>query len=61
MQRASSSYSPNQKDDFKMGRRFYNFLTCKRCFYLDRVKDLEFNTWMDFNETTDLLLKKEFD
>ena len=40
--RASSSYSPNQKQDFKISRgRFSNFLTCKRCLYLDRVKGLD--------------------
>ena len=40
--RASSSYTPNQKQDFKISRgRFSNFLTCKRCFYLDRVKGLD--------------------
>ena len=62
--RASSSYSPNQKDDFKISRgRFSNFLTCKRCFYLDRVKGLDppRTPGWTLNETTDLLLKKEFD
>ena len=62
--RASSSYSPNQKDDFKISRgRFSNFLTCKRCFYLDRVKGLDppGTPGWTLNETTDLLLKKEFD
>ena len=38
--KSSSSYNPNQKQDFKISRgKFSNFLTCKRCFYLDRVKD----------------------
>ena len=59
--RASSSYTPNQKTDFKISRgRFSNFLTCKRCFYLDRVKGLDATGtpgWT-LNETTDLLLKK---
>ena len=62
--RASSSYSPNQKEDFKISRgRFSNFLTCKRCFYLDRVKGLDppGTPGWTLNETTDLLLKKEFD
>ena len=62
--RASSFYSPNQKEDFKISRgRFFNFLTCKRCFYLDRVKGLEppGTPGWTLNETTDLLLKKEFD
>ncbi len=62
--RASSSYSPNQEKDFKISRgRFSNFLTCKRCFYLDRVKGLDApgTPGWTLNETTDLLLKKEFD
>ena len=38
----SSSYNPNQKQVFKISRgKFSNFLTCKRCFYLDRVKGFD--------------------
>ena len=62
--KSSSSYSPNQKGDFKISRgRFSNFITCKRCFYLDRVKGLDApgTPGWTLNETTDLLLKKEFD
>ena len=62
--RVSSCYSPNQKEDFKISRgKFSNFLTCKRCFYLDRVKGLDppGTPGWTLNETTDLLLKKEFD
>ena len=62
--KSSSIYTPNQKGDFKISRgKFFNFLTCKRCFYLDRIKGLELPGvpgW-SLNETTDLLLKKEFD
>jgi hypothetical protein len=62
--RRSSIYRPGQTDDFKISRgRFSNFLTCKRCFYLDRVMGLDAPStpgWT-LNETTDLLLKKEFD
>ena len=60
----SSSYNPNQKEDFKISRgKFSNFLTCKRCFYLDRVKgfDAPGTPGWTLNETTDFLLKKEFD
>ena len=57
-------YSPNQTDPFKISRsKFNDFLTCQRCFYLDRVKGLVSPStpgWT-LNETTDLLLKKEFD
>ncbi len=62
--RESSSYKPNQTTDFKISRgRFSNFLTCPRCFYLDRVKGLDppGTPGWTLNETTDLLLKKEFD
>ena len=62
--RKSSCYLPNQKEDFKISRgRFHNFLTCQRCFYLDRVKGLDppGTPGWTLNETTDFLLKKEFD
>jgi len=62
--KASSLYFPNQKEDFKISRgKFFNFLTCRRCFYLDRVKGLDppGTPGWSLNETTDLLLKKEFD
>ena len=62
--RKSSLYKPNQKEDFKISRgRFSNFLTCQRCFYLDRVRGLDppGTPGWTLNETTDLLLKKEFD
>ena len=36
--RKSSMYTPNQNEDFKISRgKFSDFLTCPRCFYLDRV------------------------
>jgi hypothetical protein len=59
-----SSYKPNQKDDFKISRsKFSDFLTCPRCFYMDRVLGLaEPSTpgWA-LNSATDELLKREFD
>lgn len=62
--RDSSIYTPRQTEDFKISRgRFSTFITCPRCFYLDRVKGLSepsLPAWT-LNETTDLLLKKEFD
>ena len=62
--RASSIYTPNQTEIFKISRsKFNDFLTCRRCFYLDRVKALisPSTPGWTLNETTDLLLKKEFD
>ena len=62
--RDSSIYVPKQSEPFRIRRsKFNDFLTCKRCFYLDRVKGLvspSMPGWT-LNETTDLLLKKEFD
>jgi CRISPR/Cas system-associated exonuclease Cas4 (RecB family) len=62
--RQSSIYQCNQTVPFKISRgKFSDFLTCPRCFYLDRVKGLAspgMPGWT-LNETTDLLLKKEFD
>ena len=62
--RESSIYVAHQENDFKVSRsKFHDFLTCKRCFYLDRVKGLDApgTPGWTLNETTDLLLKKEFD
>lgn len=62
--RQDSMYKPNQAEPFKVSRsKFSDFLSCRRCFYLDRVKGLispSLPGWT-LNETTDLLLKKEFD
>ena len=62
--RKSSIYTPNQKEQFRISRgKFNDFLTCPKCFYLDRVMGLAspgMPGWT-LNETTDLLLKKEFD
>lgn len=62
--RSSSIYKPNQNEDFKISRgKFSDFLTCPRCFYMDRVIGLDApgSPGWTLNETTDLLLKKEFD
>ncbi len=62
--RSSSIYKPNQNTDFKISRgKFSDFLTCPRCFYVDRVIGLDVpgTPGWTLNETTDLLLKKEFD
>ena len=57
-------YKPNQKDDFKISRsKFSDFLTCRRCFYMDRVLGIQEPStpgWA-LNSATDELLKKEFD
>lgn len=62
--RSRNIYEPNQENLFKVSRsKFNDFLSCKRCFYLDRVKGLvspSMPGW-SLNETTDRLLKKEFD
>jgi hypothetical protein len=62
--RKSSFYNKNSKDSFKISRsKFFNFLSCKRCFYLDRVvglKEPSMPGWA-LNIAVDVLLKKEFD
>ena len=61
---SSSIYKSNQSEDFKISRgKFSNFLTCPRCFYLDRVVGLDppGTPGWSLNDTTDHLLKKEFD
>lgn len=62
--RDSSIYRPGQSEPFRLSRsKFSDFLNCARCFYLDRVKGLVSPStpgWT-LNETTDMLLKKEFD
>lgn len=62
--RSSSIYVPLQAEPFKISRsKFVDFLTCRRCFYLDRVGGLVAPSvpgWT-LNETVDRLLKREFD
>ena len=62
--RKSSFYDKNSKIPFKISRsKFFNFLSCKRCFYLDRViglKEPSMPGWA-LNLAVDDLLKKEFD
>ena len=62
--RESSIYTPFQTEPFRLSRsKFNDFLSCQRCFYLDRVKGIvspSMPGWT-LNETTDVLLKKEFD
>ena len=62
--RKRNIYEPLQSADFKISRsKFSDYLTCQRCFFLDRVGGLEVpgTPGWTLNETTDLLLKKEFD
>jgi len=60
----STIYKPKQKEDFKLSRgKFSDFLSCPRCFYMDRVLGLAepgMPGWA-LNSATDELLKKEFD
>jgi|TARA_B110000211_G_scaffold232265_1_gene295602 CRISPR/Cas system-associated exonuclease Cas4 (RecB family) len=62
--RKSSLYDKKSDTPFKISRsKFSNFLSCKRCFYLDRViglKEPSMPGW-SLNTTVDELLKKEFD
>ncbi len=62
--RKSSRYDKKSNTPFKISRsKFFNFLSCKRCFYLDRVvglKEPSMPGWA-LNIAVDELLKKEFD
>ena len=62
--RKSSFYDKKSNTPFKISRsKFFNFLRCKRCFYLDRVvglKEPSMPGWA-LNIAVDELLKKEFD
>ena len=62
--RKSSFYDRKSDAPFKISRsKLSNFLSCKRCFYLDRVvglKEPSMPGWA-LNSAVDELLKKEFD
>ena len=62
--RKSSFYDKKSDAPFKVSRsKLNNFLSCKRCFYLDRVvglKEPSMPGWA-LNSAVDELLKKEFD
>ena len=54
----------NKIKPFRLSRsKFSDFLTCKRCFYLDQVKGLKNLDTLPFtlNNAVDSLVKKEFD
>ena len=62
--RKSSIYDKKSNTPFKISRsKFFNFLSCKKCFYLDRVKGLKEPSMPGWalNIAVDELLKKEFD
>ena len=62
--RKTSIYDKKSNSPFKISRsKFFNFLSCKRCFYLDRVKGLKEPSMPGWalNVAVDELLKKEFD
>ena len=62
--RKSSFYDKKSDAPFKISRsKLNNFLSCKRCFYLDRVEGLKEPSMPGWalNITVDELLKKEFD
>jgi len=62
--RKGSIYQKGTNETFKISRsKFSNFLDCKRCFYLERVKGLKDPSMPGWalNSAVDELLKKEFD
>jgi len=62
--RKSRKYQPGQAESFELSRsKLENFLTCARCFYIDRRLGAEPPGGPPFtiNMAVDHLLKKEFD
>ena len=60
--RKTSIYDKKSNTPFKISRsKFFNFLSCKRCFYLDRVKGLKEPSMPGWalNVAVDELLKKD--
>ena len=62
--RKNSYYQKGSNEPFTISRsKFSDFIDCKRCFYLDRVKGLKEPSMPGWalNTAVDELLKKEFD
>jgi len=62
--RSRNLYKPNQEKPFKLSRsKVDNFISCKRCFYIDRRLGVSHPPGFPFNinSAVDELLKKEFD
>lgn len=62
--RTKNIYKPESSEPFKLSRsKIENFLSCKKCFYLDRRLGVGQPPGFPFNLNTavDTLLKKEFD
>jgi hypothetical protein len=62
--RENTIYTPGQTQDFSLSRsKFDDYMSCKKCFYLNVVKALipPSNPPYKLNTLTDTLLKKEFD
>lgn len=62
--RSRNIYKPNSEKPFKLSRsKVDNFVSCKRCFYIDRRLGVGHPPGFPFNinSAVDELLKKEFD
>jgi CRISPR/Cas system-associated exonuclease Cas4 (RecB family) len=62
--RSRNVYKPNDENPFKLSRsKVDNFVSCKRCFYIDRRLGVGHPPGFPFNinSAVDELLKKEFD
>lgn len=62
--RSRNVYKPNDENPFKLSRsKVDNFVSCKRCFYIDRKLGVGQPPGFPFNinSAVDELLKKEFD
>jgi len=62
--RSRNIYKPNDENPFKLSRsKVDNFISCRRCFYIDRKLGVGHPPGFPFNinSAVDELLKKEFD
>ena len=61
---AKKIFEPDNPKPFKVSRsKIENFIRCKACFWMDRVKGINFPGMPGFNlnSATDSLMKKDFD
>ena len=61
---AKKIFEPDNPKPFKVSRsKIENFIRCKACFWMDRVKGINFPGMPGFNlnSATDTLMKKDFD
>ena len=64
MPRHRGTYNPEREEPYEVSRyQIGKFMSCKACFWMDRVKGINFTGMITFmlNSATDTLFKKDFD